>query len=198
MIKPWMWSLVLLVPTVELRADPLPSFAGATRSQIQAGQMQPPGPPCAIKQLPSSFKPICEIKVATRFEGTAPPNIAAEYLPPLQMTGDQYCRGWLVASYQWEASALYHHPLYFEEVALERYGHTVPLIQPAVSAAHFFISVPLLPYKMMLEPPHEHVYSLGYYRPGSAAPRLRYPIPLRLDGATLEAAIIMGLILVLP
>ena len=58
-------------------------------------------------------------------------------------------RVWQPITFTWKASALCHKPLYFEEVALERYGHTVGLgLQPVVSAAHFFLTVPVLPYKM--------------------------------------------------
>ncbi len=54
---------------------------------------------------------------------------------------------------------------------LERYGHDWgPALQPIMSGAHFFGTIPILPYKMGLETPQECVYSLGYYRPGSCAP----------------------------
>ena len=54
--------------------------------------------------------------------------------------------------FTWKASGLCHKPLYFEDVQLERYGHSWnPVVQPFMSAAHFFVSVPLLPYKMGLQ-----------------------------------------------
>jgi hypothetical protein len=61
------------------------------------------------------------------------------------------------------------------------------VVQPFASAAHFFISVPLLPYKMGLNPPHECVYTLGYYRPGSCAPYMIEPIPLSMRAMAYEA-----------
>jgi hypothetical protein len=74
-------------------------------------------------------------------------------------------------SYTWAAPALYHNPLYFEQVNLERYGQGPHrLIQPAYSAAHFFVTIAQLPYHLGAEPPREHVYVLGHYRPGSCAP----------------------------
>jgi len=89
--------------------------------------------------------------------------------------------------FTWKASGLCHKPLYFEDVQLERYGHSWnPIIQPFMSGAHFFVSVPLLPYKMGLKPPHECVYSLGYYRPGNCAPYMFEPIPLSLRAAVWE------------
>jgi hypothetical protein len=80
-------------------------------------------------------------------------------------------RSWPQTVYLWKASGLCHKPLYFEQVQLERYGHDWgPALQPIMSGAHFFGTIPILPYKMGLETPQECVYSLGYYRPGSCAP----------------------------
>jgi hypothetical protein len=91
--------------------------------------------------------------------------------------------------FSWTATGACHKPLYFEDVQLERYGHSWnPVLQPFMSAGHFFVSVPLLPYKMGLNPPNECMYSLGYYRPGSCAPYLIEPIPF-----SLRAAIYQGL-----
>jgi len=90
-------------------------------------------------------------------------------------------------NFAWKATGTCHKPLYFEDVQLERYGHSWnPVVQPFMSAAHFFVSVPLLPYKMGLNPPGECVYTLGYYRPGSCAPYLLEPIPLSLRAAIFE------------
>lgn len=88
----------------------------------------------------------------------------------------------------WKASATCHKPLYFEDVQLERYGHSWnPVVQPFMSAAHFFVSVPLLPYNMGVEPPGECIYTLGYYRPGNCAPYMLEPFPLSVRGAVFEA-----------
>ncbi len=90
--------------------------------------------------------------------------------------------------FTWKAASTCHKPLYFEDVQLERYGHSWnPVLQPFISGAHFFVSVPLLPYKMGLKTPNECVYTLGYYRPGSCAPYMFEPIPLSLRGAVYEA-----------
>lgn len=91
-------------------------------------------------------------------------------------------------TYAWTASGLCHKPLYFEDVQLERYGHMAgPWVQPFASAAHFFLTVPILPYKMGLETPNECMYTLGYYRPGDCAPYLFDPIPLSVRGTLFEA-----------
>jgi hypothetical protein len=108
-------------------------------------------------------------------------------------------RNWLASSYQWQASALCHKPLYFEQVQLERYGHTTgPFTQPWVSGAHFFLNIAALPYHMAYQPPHECQYALGYYRPGSCAPWMIPPVPLSFRGAAAEAAAIVGGVYLIP
>jgi hypothetical protein len=108
-------------------------------------------------------------------------------------------RSWDSITYTWKASALCHKPLYFEEVALERYGHSRgPILDPLVSAAHFFITVPLLPYEMGVEPPHECEYTLGYYRPGSCAPWIIDGFPISLRGMALEFTTVTGAAFAIP
>lgn len=106
---------------------------------------------------------------------------------------------WGRTVYTWKASGMCHKPLYFEEEALERYGHsTGPFSQSFVSAAHFFGTIPVLAYKMGMDPPGECKYALGYYRPGSCAPYIVPGVPLSARGAAAETAAVLGLIYVLP
>jgi hypothetical protein len=96
-------------------------------------------------------------------------------------------RNFARTTFTWKATGVCHKPLYFEDVQLERYGHSWnPVAQPFMSAAHFFVSVPLLPYKMGLNPPNECMYTLGYYRPGSCAPYMLEPIPFSLRAIVFE------------
>ena len=61
-------------------------------------------------------------------------------------------RSFAPITYAWTASGLCHKPLYFEDVQLERYGHMAgPWVQPFASCADFFLTIPILPYKMGLE-----------------------------------------------
>jgi hypothetical protein len=86
-------------------------------------------------------------------------------------------RFWGSTVYAWDATCLCHRPLYFEETNLERYGYgCCETLQPAASAAHFFGTIPLLPYCMAVDCPAECVYTLGQYRPGSCVPK-RYVWP---------------------
>jgi hypothetical protein len=64
-----------------------------------------------------------------------------------------------------------YRPLYFEEVNLERYGHRLPVIQPALSAATFYGSVVALPYRLVAQPPFRCTYHDHPFRPGGPAPR---------------------------
>ncbi len=97
-------------------------------------------------------------------------------------------RNWSPTTFTWTATGTCFKPLYFQDVQLERYGHSWnPVVQPFMSAAHFFVSVPLLPYKMGLRTPNECVYTLGYYRPGSCAPYMIEPIPFTLRAAAYQA-----------
>ena len=98
---------------------------------------------------------------------------AAPLGPSVRIFSDEVYGERMIAgtSYTWAAPALYHNPLYFEQVNLERYGQGPHrLLQPAYSAAHFFVTIAELPYHLGAEPPREHVYVLGHYRPGSCAP----------------------------
>lgn len=108
-------------------------------------------------------------------------------------------RGWQPVTFTWKASALCHKPAYFEQVHVERYGHSVgPILQPLVSGAHFFLTVPILPYKMGLYPPTECIYTLGHYRPGSCAPYMLDPLPLSLRAALMQAGAWTAGVFVVP
>lgn len=108
-------------------------------------------------------------------------------------------RNWSPITMTWKASGLCHRPLYFDEPQLERYGHTLgPLVQPALSGAHFFANIAILPYKMGVHPLNECQYPLGYYRPGNCAPRMIPPVPLSLRGALWQTGFVVGGIYVIP
>lgn len=108
-------------------------------------------------------------------------------------------RFWNQTTYLWKASAMCHKPLYFEEEQLERYGHSCrPCFQPFVSGAHFFCTLPVLPYCMGVEPPMECIYALGHYRPGSCAPYMINPVPLSCRGALFQAGAVTGAAAAIP
>jgi hypothetical protein len=102
-------------------------------------------------------------------------------------------RDWALSWYGWETPGVYYHPLYFEEVNLERYGPRpcgLRWVQPVISGAHFFATVPILPYKLGAQPPWQHVDPAEYGGPGC----LRL-LPWSLRGAAAESAAVAGIIL---
>ena len=131
----------------------------------------------------------------------APPDRSAEVLvgdPIGDLRELRMEQGWAPGLVQWKATNFWHHPLYFEDVLLERHGQYCPWLQPGWSAAHFFATVPTLPYKAALERPCEKVYTLGFGRPGSCKRPLNRCLPWQADGSLLEAAAVVGIIALVP
>jgi hypothetical protein len=112
-------------------------------------------------------------------------------------------RNWSPNRKYWAAAATCHLPLYFQDASLERYGHsteqffgpigrylTFPLddprqsnqrnqiTQPFFSIGLFAAQMALLPYNMVVDPPWEAEYDLGYYRPGDLVPNDVYYLPI--------------------
>jgi hypothetical protein len=78
---------------------------------------------------------------------------------------------WPTRIVTWEPANMFYCPLYFEDVPLERYGHTAsPFIQPFVSAARFGTDVLILPRKWFVQPPFSCVSPTGYCTPGNCVP----------------------------
>jgi hypothetical protein len=99
----------------------------------------------------------------------------------------------------WTPPTARYYPLYFEDPALERYGHTHhPLLQPVVSSARFSAQLVMMPYQMTIKPPCEMRTPLGWYRPGDVVPKLHYPFPWSAKAAAVEAAAVVGFIYLIP
>lgn len=123
-----------------------------------------------------------------------------DYPCECRLEGDTYePRRFATTMFTWKAAGNCHKPLYFEDWQLERYGHSHgALADPFFSAAHFFVTLPVLPYKMGVELPWECVYPLGYYRPGSCSPWMVPAVPISLRGFAVEAATITGIVFLMP
>lgn len=142
--------------------------------------------------------------------GDLPENAARAKFPAMGHTPTDgvFTRAWPGIAYQWEPSYLCHRPLYFEEVNLERYGYMacghrcngIPaaVVQPVLSGAHFFATIPVLPFKGTVEPPYECIYTLGHYRPGSPVPHQIHWMPLRPDAGAVEALYVTALVFAIP
>jgi len=123
----------------------------------------------------------------------------SDYPCECRLEGDSFKpRRFATTMMTWKAAGYCHKPLYFEDWNLERYGHSHGPLDPVFSAAHFFVTLPVLPYKMGVELPWECVYPLGYYRPGNCAPWTVPAVPISCRGLAVEAATVTGLVFLLP
>ncbi len=148
----------------------------------------------SLEPIYADLKPIGAVSVAIQASpGLLPTNFAAE-----RFKEESAGRAWAEVVFSWEAPALCHNPLYFEEANVERYGYRTPFFQPVVSAANFFTHVPALPYLMGAERPRDCIYTLGYYRPGSYVPYRIQRVPLSVRGGLAEAGVLTGLFYLLP
>lgn len=178
-----------------------PQLPGQSEEEIQRGVqeiIEPQGEalfttdPCDGR---SAFKPICEISYSIAQEpGTAPGYCDLDgsdmLIPPRQ---------WNDLCFTWKASGMCHKPLYFDDYKLERYGHSWgPLLQPIISTGRFWATIPILPYKMGVNPPDECIYTLGHYRPNSCTPYMIDPLPVSVRGALFEAGAWVGGAFLIP
>lgn len=184
------------------------------RPTLIVAQQQPLAIPPLADDSTTIFRPITQIEPHFDYSptGTRP----YEYLCPqpgnlpddqrmqcpellaLPHTGSTD-RAFAQIQFQWMASDLTYNPLYFEDVALERYGqtHWAPL-QPFVSLGKFGGQLIGLPYQMALHPVWREETPLGYYRPGEPAPHLRYPIPLNAKAMAAAAGVYTGFVFLIP
>jgi len=104
-----------------------------------------------------------------------------------------------------QAAHFCHHPLYFEEPNLERYGythgcigHSHCCIQPIISAATFVTNAAILPYRMGYESPHDWVSTARFPPVGSCPPRVRAHPRFSIRGSLAEGGLLTGLIFLIP
>ena len=64
--------------------------------------------------------------------------------------------------------------------------------------AQFLVTIPALPMLMAIDPPNECEYALGFYRPGSCAPRKWSPIPYSTRGAIATGGVATALVFLIP
>ena len=151
---------------------------GAGDTEPQANRLELPRAPS-----PTEARPIRPIPVPDEFIPMTP-------------------RQWSGSRKAWAAAATCHGPLYFQDAVLERYGQNVEqavgpagrflsfplddpkqtnqrqqLIQPGVSFLLFLGQVAALPYNLVVDPPWEPEYDLGYARPGDRIPPDSYYLP---------------------
>lgn len=108
-------------------------------------------------------------------------------------------REWGAQATTWAAPNFYSHPLYFEQVNLERYQTNLPPCAiPLVSYAHFLGSVPTLPYQAGYKHPTDRSYTLGHWRPGDSVPHRIHWTPMTKRGLLYQGAASTGAVFLLP
>ncbi|SFJ39194.1 hypothetical protein SAMN05421753_119102 [Planctomicrobium piriforme] len=203
-----------------LAADDLPRPSNGLNNALPPPPtpVEPGMSPIPNEQYPGEFdtifQPITRIKpfydysptAKTRYEYVCPQpksipedqQVRCPNMQPLPERGstDRY---FATTNYCWLASDLYHHPLYFEDVQLERYGQKWPYgLQPIVSLGKFGGQFLALPYQMAFDPVHRPIYALGYYRPGDCTPELIYQIPFNAKAAATAAGVYTGFAFLIP
>lgn len=177
--------------------------------QLQVGTAAPdaedpaPRPPVTKDMSPIAVSALKVPNISVKGVGTGalPENRTEGRLPqarPLP-TGTTREIGMYAMSKEWYAPGFCHKPLYFQDTMLERHGVSRrPCIQPLASGVRFFGTLPIMPYLMTLHPPGEDIYSLGHYRPGSAAPCLWERPPYDRHAMAVQAGSTAGVFVGFP
>lgn len=149
---------------------------------------------------PHAMRPIGSIVAEAPLPlGQLPRDYAQEHGVAASPVGAVAQRDWPMTARPWIAAAMKHRPLYFEETNAERYGYTCSYcLQPVISTAHFFGTIPYLPYLMAADCPRRCYYTLGHYRPGSCAPYRKHGWPVSAIGGGAEAVAAVGLVAIIP
>jgi hypothetical protein len=162
------------------------------------GRNLPPetSPPGGLGGVPSTRLEISRAPSPTEARPIRAIPVPDEFVPLAK-------RDWSPSRKYWSAAAACHMPLYFQDAALERYGHSTEsffgpvgrylsypvddpkqstqrnqIAQPFMSAGLFALQILALPYNMIMDPPWEAEYDLGYYRPGDRVPTDVYYLPI--------------------
>lgn len=179
------------------------------RRQAQA---QPPPAPAAPPESTSS-----DLRTQTQLDiSRAPSPAEARPIKAIPVPEDWVPlppRSWSPQRKYWAAAATCHLPLYFQDPVLERYGHSVEqfvgplgrfltypvddptqstqrnqMLQPWFSAGLMGLQIITWPYNLIMDPPWEAQYDLGYYRPGDNIPTDTYWLPLHGYGPPLRGS----------
>ena len=139
-------------------------------NQESDGVLPPPSETTALPK-PQGVPSARSITLASAAVQGEMPKDLSEHIFTVSQQDSRQTRGWEPSSYDWEASKLCHNPLYFQQVAAERYGQTVcPCLQPAICVGRFYVDFVALPVQMAMTCPCSCQYAYGYFRPGSPAP----------------------------
>lgn len=102
--------------------------------------------------------------------------------------GEYVARQWAPSAAVFRGPNVHYHPLYFEQVALERYGqHFGNLFAPWASHALFFADAALWPYSIGKSPPWACHNDVCYHKPGDIVPFRIYSPTCDPRGTVLQA-----------
>jgi hypothetical protein len=181
-------------PAIPNQLAPIQQFETDTLTRARAREVQQEECDTAVSKLRANR--LSKIALDIGIAGTAGNDFPVECALGTEPVPS---RAWSETIYTWKASGVCHKPLYFNEFAVERHGHSKgPFVQPLYSGAHFYANLVVLPYKMGLRPPTECIYALGHYRAGSCAPYLIPTPPLSLRAGLAQAGAVVGVAAILP
>jgi hypothetical protein len=185
------------------------------RNQEEEMRRQAQNPPQAVS--PSRDSVASDLRTQTQMDiSRAPSPAEARPIKAIPVPEDWVPlapRNWAPQRKYWTAAATCHLPLYFQDPVLERYGHSVEqfvgplgrfltypvddpkqstqrnqMLQPWFSAGLMGLQIIAWPYNLIMDPPWEAQYDLGYYRPGDNIPTDTYWLPLHGYGPPLRGS----------
>lgn len=129
---------------------------------------------------------------------SAPPPGRADSLftNRVDLTGPN--NGWFETRSTGHVACVNFHPLYFEELSLERYGDSFGFWQPLLSAACFYGRMPILPYMLVAAPPCTYESSCEFPPAGMPAGDVSCRRPIDLKAAAFEAGVVAAAFLLVP
>ena len=126
--------------------------------------------PCRTAANGSLFKPLSDIKPILQSDGQRQPQDCSVAHFTSQLSGSE-SRFHGDIAFHWRPTNFFHMPAYFDDVPLERYGQSRrPCLQPVVSGAKFALQLPMTPYKIGIDRPHDCISTLGHRPPGDCVP----------------------------
>ena len=167
------WGWVSAQQPTKERSDKPSTELAAPVAQLAEPQTREIGCPPNLKER---LKPLNQIRADIRLSPGPRPMDCTD--PIFSVEGTAEPRERCATEFRWCPTNFHLTPPYFEDTPLERYGQSAcPILQPAISTAHFFCVLSTLPYRMLVDRPCEPIYTLGYYRPGSPTPCVRQTLP---------------------
>ena len=179
--------------------------AAVAGERIGPGAVSRPDSQAAVDpRVTKLLRPTSEIRLQADYvSGSVPPDLAAEIDRETELGSGIERLGLLnpagsVSIFDRYPAPMYHRPLYFEELNLERCGVGNGYFQNAVSGARFVTGTLLLPYRIATESPHVLVSSPGDCRSQQAFGTEIMPLRrgpggwLQCRGVLSEAAVIAG------